>query len=127
MKQVVIIRGLPGSGKTTLATALAEQVHTVHVEADHFFERIGKVFDRALLAEAHADCFTRFELALYDPRVQRVIVSNTFTTRWEYQPYVDAANKAGYSPQIVVCRGNFGSVHDVPEAALRRMRERWED
>jgi hypothetical protein len=56
-----------------------------------------------------------------------VIVHNTFTQLREMKPYMDLADEFGYSVSEIVCRGNFGSVHGVPEEAIERMRNRWEE
>jgi len=57
---------------------------------------------------------------------EHVIVSNTFTTIGEMQPYLDAAKEYDYTVQVVDCHGTFGSVHGVPEEVIERMRARWE-
>lgn len=55
-----------------------------------------------------------------------VVVSNTFTTKAEIKPYTDLARKYGAKVTIVICRGNYGSVHSVPDEVIARMRSRWE-
>jgi adenylate kinase family enzyme len=38
MHTFVVVSGLPGSGKTTLAAALAERLQIQHFDKDHFLE-----------------------------------------------------------------------------------------
>lgn len=120
--KLVLIRGLPGSGKSTLAKAMTNYVH---YEADMFFiGPNGYQFDGSRLADAHAWCqkCTYISLDLgYD-----TVVSNTFTTRAELQPYFDMCQDFGITPLLVEARGNWPSIHNVPEITLQRMRERWE-
>jgi hypothetical protein len=54
-------------------------------------------------------------------------VANTFTQFWEVKPYLDLADQHDYNVVIIVCTNDFGSTHDVPDDAIERMRERWED
>ena len=35
-KKVFIVRGIPGSGKTTLAKSIAKKYNTIEFEADHY-------------------------------------------------------------------------------------------
>lgn len=52
--ELVLIRGLPGSGKSTMAKVLA-LVGYQHFEADMFFVRDGTYcYDRSRIREAHA-------------------------------------------------------------------------
>lgn len=123
MVQLYLIRGLPGSGKSTLAKLLCNSFEgAAHFEADQYFvDRDGVYrFDPSLLKDAHGWCLDNARLHLREGRV--VIVSNTFTRIWEMQPYLDL----GCKTQVIACEGNFGNVHGVPEAAIERMRSRWE-
>ena len=45
-----------------------------------------------------------------------VAVSNTFTQKWEMQPYIDMANEHNYHIQIIKCHGDskWQSIHNVP-------------
>lgn len=118
-----IVRGLPGSGKTTLARELVGFAHVF--EADQYFERDGWYqFDATKLKEAHQDCFSRVEEAM--TRGCSVAVSNTFTMKWEYEKYVEAAKSAGYTVCVVHCESQFRGLHDVPAETVERMKERWE-
>lgn len=55
-----------------------------------------------------------------------VVVANTFTRRWEMEPYLKAAKKRGIKVRIVEATGNWANVHGVPADAIERMRARWE-
>lgn len=122
---LILIRGLPGSGKTTAAKAYAN-AGFVHCEADHFFEGLnGYQFDAKKIGDAHAACLDRAIRAMNDAR--NVVVSNTFTMRWEMKPYIEEAERYGYETSEMVMRGDYGSTHNVPGTAIERMRARWED
>ena len=55
-----------------------------------------------------------------------VVVANTFTRRWEMEPYLRAAKRRGVSVRIVEATGSWPNVHGVPAEAIERMRARWE-
>ena len=125
LPRLVLVRGLPGSGKSTIARTLA-QIGYDHVEADMFFERDGTyVYDSARIKDAHAWCQQRTNdlLACGNP----VVVANTFTQHWEMHLYkrMSWAHAAEY-PTVIVARGDYGSIHNVPREAIERMKARWE-
>lgn len=128
MTTLTLIRGLPGSGKSTLAKALlvaqGKEV-TKHFEADMFFEKDGPYkWDGMKIGEAHEWCqFETSESLFYK---FNVIVSNTFTRCFEMESYIDMAREHNAKLQIVLCQGNFGSIHGVPEKTLKHMAGRFE-
>lgn len=121
-----VIRGLPGSGKTTFAEHLVSAgLIKRYWEADQFFVVDGVYrFDPKRLGDAHNWCKAQVEADL-DAGVD-VAVSNTFVRHWEFQPYVDMADCRGVIRFVVAMHGGYGSVHDVPEEVLCRMRRNWE-
>lgn len=118
--ELVLIRGLPGSGKTTMARVLA-QVGYAHFEADMFFITEGVYrYDGSRIRDAHAWCQhkTREALALG----WRVVVSNTFTRLQEMEPYRSMTTNI----RIIEAKGRWQNLHGVPAERLRQMAERWE-
>lgn len=119
-----IVRGIPGSGKSTFAKSLGGS----HFESDMFFMKDGEyVFDGTLLKKAHEWCreSVEYEMAKAEPKV---VVSNTFTQEWEMQPYFDLAVKYGYRAFSVIVENRHGgsNVHTVPEDVIYKMKQRFE-
>lgn len=127
MSILVIVRGLPGSGKSTFAEYLKDSIpETRWLETDRFFvDENGKyVFDRRYLKDFHRMCHGATGVALRHSDC--VVVSNTFTTEKELRKYVDTFHP--FCKIIVVeMLTQYGSVHDVPEKTLERMKQRWFD
>jgi predicted kinase len=118
-KTLFIIRGVPGAGKTTLATSLGG----VYFEADKFFMINGEYkFDFSKLRLAHDLCRHSTESAMNTGH-ERVIVSNTFTSEEEMYPYLDLAKEYGYRVVSLIVENRHGnkSIHDVPEETLKKM------
>jgi adenylate kinase family enzyme len=122
---IFLIRGLPGSGKSTYAQKLLN-IHpdAVHVEADMFFIRDEEYeFEPSKLKEAHDWCFVSFNKALLQS--QKVIVSNTFTTYDELKRYFDTAYLMKVPIVVVEMLTQYESAHGVPEQTMQRMKSRW--
>ena len=98
------------------------------MEADRFFYDKYRYYEfrHDLLKEAHAWCLGTLANTIFVDRPDKVVVSNTFITKWEMQPYLDMAKRWGVTPQIVECHGNFGNVHNVPKETISQMKARWE-
>lgn len=121
---LVLIRGLPGSGKTTAARGWADFGYDHH-EADQYFEHHGEYrFDKDSLADAHAWCLSKTKRSMRHQ--QNCVVSNTFSQLWEMQPYIDLAKHFHYKLEIVEAKGLWPSIHNVPQEVIDRMRARWE-
>ena len=120
MTEFILIRGLPGSGKSTMA----KQYHGsyIHLETNMFWGP-NYEFDMSRLKEAHEWCQNSARIFLAS---HSVIVSNTFTTKKEMDPYFDIADEYGIVPTIILCQNQFGSIHKVPKEVIQKMRNRFE-
>ena len=124
MKQLILLRGLPGSGKSTFANLLGG----IHVEADQYFMQDGEYkFDASKLKQAHNWCKLRVEHSMEDG-ADKITVSNTFTQEWEMDAYFELAEKYGYQTfcLIVENRHDSKNIHGCPDDKIEQMRNRFE-
>lgn len=121
--ELVLIRGLPGSGKSTMARNMTGYRH---LEADMFFTDLDGVYiyDASKIKAAHEWCQINVKWAL--ERGEKVVVSNTFTRSFEMEPYFEMAKTLGIEPRIIEATGNWPNVHGVPAEVVEKMRQRWE-
>jgi predicted kinase len=128
-----LVRGLPGSGKTTFANHIWNEYSVC--EADKFFyDKNGNYnFDGSKLKDAHAWCKNEVETRMKDHQINQqyypeIAVSNTFTQEWEMEDYYKLAEKYDYKvvSLIVENRHNGQNVHGVPEEKLEQMKNRFQ-
>jgi len=135
VKILYIVRGIPGSGKSTFAKMLVGEDFLV-CEADKYFidKETGEYnFDFTKIKEAHKFCQDTVESYMKDSLVndqfyREIAVSNTFTQEWEIRPYFELAKNYGYKVFSIVVENRHGGTnqHEVPEEVLTKMRERFE-
>jgi predicted kinase len=129
MKELILLRGLPGAGKTTLAKRLSPIV----IEADQYFYDIdgNYCFDSSNLNNAHNYCQSQtkawMKIKTDQVNTNRIVVSNTFTTESELEPYYKLAEEFNYKvfSLIVENRHDSKSIHNVPEERINKMRNRF--
>ncbi|XP_023274250.1 NEDD4-binding protein 2 [Seriola lalandi dorsalis] len=130
-KVLVLLRGAPGSGKSTKARALLEHnPGGVILSTDDYFARHGKYqFDPTALGEAHEWNHKQAKEA-FERGTNPIIIDNTNMQGWEMKPYVVQALKHGYKvlfqepdtwwknkPRELERR----TTHNVPGETIRRM------
>lgn len=125
-KSLIVLRGCPGNGKSTLAELICSKEHIC--TADNFFiDNNGNYnFDKNLLHLAHKSCEEKCE-NLLSKKINMVVVANTSTTEKEVNVYKKLAFKYNYMffSVIVENRNNTKNIHDVPEETIEKMRERF--
>ncbi|XP_048790560.1 NEDD4-binding protein 2-like 2 isoform X3 [Lagopus muta] len=96
-KVLLILRGLPGSGKSTLSRFLLDHSRDgVALSTDDYFrQQDGYTYNAAQLGDAHDWNQKRAKQAMEQGK-SPVIIDNTNTQAWEMKPYVEVALEKGY-------------------------------
>lgn len=128
-KVLKLVRGLPASGKSTLAKLLVGDKDYCHKEADMYFmdENGNYNFNPAKIKDAHKWCREEIELVMKQEH-SPVVVSNTFTQEWEMEEYYKLADKYGYTVFSIIVENRHNGVnqHEVPADKIEIMKNRFE-
>ena len=128
-----LVRGLPGSGKSTVANNI-RQVEMVFSTDDYFMVNGEYKFDPSKLGQAHFSMQRNVLEYLQSDNDCNTVVANTFTQRWEMEPYLKIAEQTGARVVVIDCFDGgmtdeelaAKNVHGVPQASITAMRARWE-
>lgn len=124
MLELIIVRGLPGSGKSTFARTFSYN----HYEADMYFydEKGNYNYCKSKLVEAHNKCFDDVvdSLTIYG---QSAVVSNTFTQLEFIKRYTKYVSAFGIPITIHEMLGNYGNIHNVPESDIAKLKRNWQE
>ena len=128
--KLFIVRGLPGSGKSTYAKNYIRARHVInplepwkHFEADMYHIDWGTgeyVFNPARLKAGHEWCHNQTMINLQSGI--NVIVTNTFVKKWEYEKYTSEWE----NHEVLTLHDNYGSIHNVPMEKIEQMRTNFE-
>lgn len=139
---MIIMRGLPGSGKSYMARSIVHQAFgpcdtsQFIFSTDDFFmvPGGGYNFNHMNLQEAHHWNQKRVWHAAMSG-LSPIIVDNTNTQTWEMLPYGKLAVENGYFMEVLEPRNKWSqkpgelarrNIHGVPKFAIERMLDRYE-
>lgn len=142
MRELILVRGVSGSGKTRLARMICNEAKCssiARISADDYFYNRDQiyVFDLTKLPEAHLWCQNKVDREMQVkiikmPEMTRgtrlIIVDNTFTQDWEMYPYFKLAKKHDYIITTVIVENRHGSksIHDLPDEVVEKQRKRFD-
>ncbi|NXN12999.1 N4BP2 protein, partial [Indicator maculatus] len=133
---LVLLRGVPGSGKSYLArTLLEDNPDGIILSTDDYFCKNGQYhYDPDCLGEAH-DWNRKRAKEAFEMRISPIIIDNTNIQAWEMKPYVTLAQQFKYEvmfrepdtwwkfkPKELERR----NIHGVSKEKIKRMLERYE-
>ena len=124
-KILIIVRGIPGCGKSTFAKLLTNEEAICTADEFMMVDGVYK-FRVEKLARAHAKCKEKCE-ALMSMAQPKIVVANTSTTNRETKPYHDLAVKYGYKVFSIIVENKHGGIdeHNVPKETLDKMKLRF--
>jgi len=138
---LVLIRGLSGSGKTSLMELIVGSSEycpedRASVSVDDFFmnDEGDYQFDPTQLKAAHEWCLDTATEFVKDEDLEVVVVHNVFSRKWEIDPYMEMGRAHGCTIHVVNLydRGlndaqlSKHSVHDVHPGIVQKQRKRWD-
>ena len=124
-KNLIILRGLPNAGKTTVAKLFntkaiccADDYHTHNNVYDWKPENIKK---------AHEWCQKKCRKFM-KVKANNIVIANTNTTEREMKPYFILAKQFSYKIFSLIVENRHGNTndHNVPESTILKMNERFE-
>lgn len=129
VKRLIVLRGLPGTGKSTRAKQMQEQFlaegkTAAHYEADMYLVGEDGVyrFDPDRSHTAHEWC-KRMAAESLDT-CDAVIVANTNLTEQEMLVWKMLAEEKHAKLEVYHLKAVYGSIHNVPEDVIEQMRAR---
>ncbi len=125
MNYLILLRGLPGSGKTTLAKILSENGKYPVYSVDDFFTNKNNgdyqfEFDKNHLA--YKQCEENVKKSMQQSS-EKIFIDNVFSLEWELESYFKLAFEFNY--RIFVCtvenRHKGKNIHNISQEQIEKM------
>ena len=138
MKQVIILRGLSGSGKSTVAETIRQSVkHTCLVLSADDYLTVNGVYSWSVekMRDAHDYCFRTFATTVMAGEINMIVVDNVNREIRDYSKYMIMAELCGYEVVLLEIACVDGqtmeffharSKHNIPISTAQNMWAKWE-
>jgi hypothetical protein len=124
MFDLILLRGLPGAGKSTLAEILSEnRKYPVFSVDDYFTNEKGQYnFNYQENHLAYQNCLLQTENAMIE-KAEKIFIHNTLTIDWELKAFFELADKHKYRVHVLTVENYHGSSnkHDISVEQLEKM------
>lgn len=121
--QLILVRGLPGAGKSTFARKHYPDL--LHVEADMLrMSNFMYIWEISETVQKYKACEEIAETCLKNNA--DCVVVNIFITHRNIIPYEKLAKKYGAELTVITMKTQYISEHNVPLEAMQKMKEAWE-
>ncbi|MEI6021276.1 MAG: AAA family ATPase [Bacteroidota bacterium] len=126
---LILLRGLPGAGKTSLAKVLCEEGKWPVYSVDDFFvdPLTGNYqFDYKTNHLAYSQCMNNTETAMLQG-VKKIFIDNTLTLDWEIEAYFKLAKKFSYKIFVLTVenRHQGQNQHQISHEQLEKMADKY--
>lgn len=128
MNSLILLRGLPGAGKSTFAKELSEDgKYPVFSVDDYFTSKSGDYkfeFDKNHLA--YKQCEENAQNAMQNG-IPKIFIDNVFSLEWEMEPYFKLASAFNYRLFVVTVenRHKGQNIHMVSGEQIQKMAEKY--
>ena len=129
MAFLILVRGLPGSGKTSLAAVLSENGKYPVYSVDDYFtdsETGAYTFVYSENHKAYKNCESNCRQQM-EQGTQKIFIDNTFTLEWELEPYFKMASEFNYRVFVITVehRHEGKNSHQISDEQLKKMAEKY--
>ncbi len=124
MNSLILLRGLPGSGKTTLAKELSENGKYPVFSVDDFFTATNGdykfEFDKNHLAYKQCEENTKSAMQKDCPKI---FIDNVFSLEWEMEPYFKMASEFKYKVFVLTVENHHKgkNIHNISDEQIQKM------
>lgn len=129
MNSLILLRGLPGSGKTTLAKELSEKGKYPVFSVDDYFtdSKTGNYnfeFDKNHLAYKQCEESTKQGM---QNGVSKIFIDNVFSLEWELEPYFKLASQFKYQIFVLTVenRHKNKNIHQISDEQIQKMAQKY--
>jgi predicted kinase len=124
-KDLIILRGLPNSGKSAFATMF--NTKAICCADEYLVHDDTYIWDYRYLDSAHKWCERKCRRFM-KAQAERIVIANTSVTVRQFQVYLDLAKQFNYKvfSVIIETRHDNKNTHNVPIKTIEKMRKRFE-